>query len=285
MATNPFFSDQYYAATEDQLLYQDLIDESIQAKGIDMHYLPRTFTNFDELFGEDGLSKFTQAIVLEFFVENVQGWEGQGNFLSKFGLEIRDEATLTVSKRRFNEEVTTRNPDMIHPREGDLIVIPSPVDKRVRAFEITYVETNDPFMQLGKQYVYKLKVKNFEMNGETFDTGVDSIDEYDVKNSLAIAIELASGTGTFSVGETVYQGTVGAETWDGVVVSHIGNVLTVYGTSSDPDFVADIIGADSGAIWNPTETISGTANTYADNDIFEESDVVRFDESNPFSGF
>lgn len=283
MATNPFFADQYYAFTEDQALYQDLIDESIQAKGIDMHYLPRTLTNFDELFGEDGLSAFNQAIVLEFFVENVQGWEGQGSFLSKFGLEIRDEATLTVSKRRFQEEVTSRNPDMINPREGDLIVIPSPVDKRVRAFEITYVETNDPFMQLGKQYVYKLKVKNFEMNGESFETGVESIDEYDVKNSLAIAIELASGAGTYTVGETVYQGTVGSETWSGIVVSHINDTLTVYGTSSDPDYVADIIGADSGAIWNPTDKVSGTANTFADNDVFENSDVIVNDEHNPFT--
>lgn len=97
---------------------------------------------------------------------------------SKFGLEIRDQANVVVSKRRFEEEVTTSNPTIIRPREGDVLIMPVRYDKRVRAFEISYVENESVFYQLGDLPIYRLTIRNFEYSGEAFQTGIEAVDAY-----------------------------------------------------------------------------------------------------------
>lgn len=250
-----------------------------------MQYLPRTLTNFDPLFGEDALSRFDDAVTLEFFVDNVEGWGGEGNFLTKFGLEIRDEATLSVSRRRFAEEVTTSFADITRPREGDLIAFPSPIDRRLRMFEISYVETNEPFMQLGKQYIYKLKLRSFEMNGESFDTGIPTIDSFETANAIATTVQLVSGTGTFFEQETITQTVCGDVVWTGSVVTFIGNQLIISGATGDLNPNLPIVGSISGASWVLSEVTSETANTYAENTLYDESPVIKFDENDPFRTF
>ena len=156
MATNPYFESSYTATEADQELFNDLIVESIKVHGRDMYYLPRTLTNFDEFFGEDAISAFNDAVAVEFYLENVMGWEGEGKFFSKFGFELQEEAALIVARSRFREEVTSKFPHITVPRAGDVIVLPSELDKRRRAFEITYAAEESVFYQLGELYIWKL---------------------------------------------------------------------------------------------------------------------------------
>lgn len=282
MTTNNFFESSYTASQADQELFDSLIIESIQVHGRDMYYLPRTLTNFDEFFGEDAVSAFNDAVQVEFFLENVQGWEGDSKFLSKFGLEIRDEATLTIARTRFTEEVTSRFPDIRYPREGDIIVMPSPLDKRKRAFEISYVDGESVFYQLGELFIWSLKVRNFEYNGESFNTGLSDIDEYETTNSVATTITLGAGSGEFMVGETVEQ-----SNWSAMVVNSNGLTLTVITTKGILDTDSTITGSLSGAEWsveNVKDTNAqdgGADNAYIEN---AEQTIVDFSESNPFSG-
>lgn len=178
MSTNVYFEDLYKSPNQDQKLFESIIIESIQIHGRDFFYIPRTLTNFDSFFGEDSQSAFKQAFTLELYLENLQQWGDQGHFLSKFEVELRDSAYLVVSQARFAEVVTSNIPSIVRPREGDILAFPSEIDKRMRFFEITYVNNEDVFYQLGKLYTYKLTVKNFEYNGEEFNVGIDNLDTF-----------------------------------------------------------------------------------------------------------
>lgn len=177
MSTNTYFED-LYNSHEDQNLFEELIVECIKQYGRDFYYIPRTLTNFDSFFGEDSQSAFKSAFKVELYLENIQQWGDQGNFLSKFNVEIRDSAKLVVAQTRFKEVVTSQLPNIVRPREGDILAFPEEVDGRTRFFEITYVDKEDVFYQLGKLYTWAMTMKNFEYNGEEFATGVDNLDEF-----------------------------------------------------------------------------------------------------------
>ena len=223
MTTNSFFKQLYDTdSSSDQQLVEDLIVEMIQIHGTDFFYLPRTLKNFDSFFGEDQKSAFKSAYALEFYLESAQNWEGQGNILSKFGLEIREEATLCCSIKRF-EQVIGQQENISRPREGDIIAFPRSVDNSMRFFEITSVDNEEVFYQLGKIYVYKIRVKTFEYAGENIDTGNDSLDQYEDIHQLQMEIELEAGSHEFDSGEIVTQSTGFSAT----VVSCIDNILLV----------------------------------------------------------
>ena len=162
MATNHFFNPfPQGQITSEQLLVEDLVIEAMKIYGMDVFYLPRSSRDqVDYLFGEDTLKQYTSAFPIEMYLENVTGMDGEGDFISKFGLEIRDEVSLLVSRRRFAATVTQNRPN-----EGDLIYIPLVEN----FFEITFVEhENDQamFYTLGRGrganvYVYALKLKQF----------------------------------------------------------------------------------------------------------------------------
>ena len=172
MATNLFFNN--YAFSQEQNLIEDLIIESIQIYGYDCYYLPRTLVAEDTLFGEDTLSKFDNAYSLEMYVKSVDGFEGEGDFLSKFNIEIRDEMVLTVSQRRFGEEVDVFNTteDIGRPSEGDLIYFP--LNNKI--FEVKFVEHESIFYQMGSLQTYDLRCELFEYSHERLDTGINVID-------------------------------------------------------------------------------------------------------------
>ena len=178
MTTNAYFEGLYTAVDKDQRLFESLIIEAIKIHGRDFYYIPRTLTNFDSFFGEDSQSAFNSAFKIELYLENLQQWGDQGHFLSKFEVELRDSAYLVVSQSRFNEVITSNMPNIVRPREGDILAFPSTLDNRMRFFEISYVNNEDVFYQLGKLYTYKLTIKNFEYNGEQFDTGITSFDNF-----------------------------------------------------------------------------------------------------------
>ena len=168
------------------------------------------------------------------------------------------------------------------PREGDIVVFPPELDHRVRAFEISYVEGESVFYQLGELYVWKLKVRNFEYNGESFDTGHSGIDSYDMKNSIATVIDLTSGSGIFSVGENVVQ-----DNWSATVVmfDDATTMLTVNAVVGLFDESMPVTGESSGAVWTVDDVVNSTSNDpIADNKLINDSGIVNFSEKNPFSG-
>jgi hypothetical protein len=168
MPVNPYFKDY----SGEQNLAEDLTIETIKAMGRDMVYIPREKYNQDFLFGEQTGVNFKTGIPLEMYIDSVMGFQGQGDIASKFGIEIKDSVNLTVSKKRFIEEVQTRIPSITRPREGDLVFFPL-----ARAiFEINFVEHENPFYQLGKLYCYKLTCELFNYNREEMNTGNTDID-------------------------------------------------------------------------------------------------------------
>ena len=146
-----------------------------------MFYIPRTLVNKDELFGEDALSRFDDAYGIEMWMETQEGYEGEKELISRFGLEIRDETTFVVSRRRWDNTVSSDANLIVssRPDEGDLIYMPT-VKK---LFEISFVDHDDPFYQVDNLPVYKLYCRTFEYSSEVLDTGIYAIDDIETKRS------------------------------------------------------------------------------------------------------
>ena len=150
--------------------------------------MPRTLVNRDTIFDEDELSKFTQSYPLEMYMENVEGYDGEGDLFTRFGIEIRDQATFILSKRRW-EQMVDREEDSggtfqltARPAEGDLLYFP----KTKSLFENKLVEFQNPFYQLGKIYVFRMQCELFEYSSERLDTGDSAIDGIEDAQSLDI---------------------------------------------------------------------------------------------------
>jgi hypothetical protein len=181
MATN-FYLDHYQNKSEQNLI-EDLTIESIKFHGMDVIYIPRETFERDNIFGEDIRTKFGSNYMIEMYFESVDGFEGDGDFLSAFGMQIKDTASVVVSKRRFQEVVYGKT----RPMEGDLIYLPLSNG----LFEINYVEHENPFYQLGKLYTYKLTIELFTHSNEEFDTGQPNIDSIMIDHGLGKEIDPA----------------------------------------------------------------------------------------------
>lgn len=196
MPTNFYFqSGNTSGTTNEQRLLEDLIIESMKIYGHDVYYLPRTIANEDPILGEDPLSYFSQAYPIEMYLENTEGFEGEGELLTKFGFQFRSNATFVVAKRRW-EETVGRNAENLElpdrPAEGDLLFFA----KTNTFFQIDYVDFLNPFYQLGKIYTYRMACSVFEFSSETVETGIPEIDSVTGKitqNSLDWQIQLQSG--------------------------------------------------------------------------------------------
>ena len=175
MALNPHFLQ---GSRGEQRLIQSLVNEHLKIYGVDVTFIPRKFVNQSTIIEEVTASKFDDNFLIEAYVENYDGYAGAGDVLTKFGMSLRDEVTLVISKERFEEfiapfmdsgddfELSSR------PREGDLVFFPL----GQRLFEIKFVEHEEPFYQLGSNYVYKLKCELFEYEDEVIDTSIEAID-------------------------------------------------------------------------------------------------------------
>ena len=189
-------------SAQEQTFIENLIVESIEIYGQDIYYLPRTYVNRDTILGEVENSNFTQALAVRAYVNNVEGWEGQGELLSKFGVRIEDKTTFVFSREKFTSAVDDNAVLNVEgrPNEGDLIWFPS----TKHLFEIKFVEAERPFYQLGKGYVWECQCELFEYSDEDLDTGVAEIDA--IETAFANAIKLvmdAGGSGDFTVGEEI----------------------------------------------------------------------------------
>ena len=146
-----------------------------------MYYVPRTLNNKNEVYGEDDISSYDSATLVEFYIKNVDGFGGDGNFMSKFGLEIRDQVTFVIAKRVFDEEIGWAA-NYVRPREGDLIYFPL----NHKLFQIKYVDNKPIYYPMGALQTYELTCELFEYSGEQFNTGVADIDDIQDKLSLDI---------------------------------------------------------------------------------------------------
>jgi hypothetical protein len=172
MATNAFFNNQTYIP--EQTLLDDLCREMIQIYGMDVWYIIRNTQQgqeIDPLFEEAPNSTFTNAIPIEMYLNSYQGFGGPGDLVSKFGLDVPDELTLSVHRRRFAEDIGMPF-NLIRPQEGDLVYFPLTNG----VFEIRFVEHEATFYQTGALQTFELNLEKFEYNSEVFATGVQFID-------------------------------------------------------------------------------------------------------------
>ena len=176
MALNPFFQQ---GSTSEQNLVQSLINEQLQMYGVEVHYLPRKYANSNTIIKEVVESKFDDAYPIEAYVDSFDGYGENPTLLSKFGIQATNELTVTISKERFETYVSPLIEDKdnirlaTRPKEGDLIYFPL----GDRLFEIKYVEHEQPFYQLRKNYIYTLRCELFQYEDEVIDTGVGEIDD------------------------------------------------------------------------------------------------------------
>ena len=175
MALNPFFLQ---GSQSEQRLVQSLINEQLQIYGVEVTYIPRKFVRKQTIIKEVQSSAFDDNFLLEAYLNTYEGYSGQGDIMTKFGVSLRDEVTLTISRERFEDFISPfleSDEDYelaSRPREGDIIFFPL----GARLFEVKFVEHEEPFYQLGKNYVYQLKCELFEYEDEVIDTGIDIID-------------------------------------------------------------------------------------------------------------
>ena len=183
MPVNHYFQGGNGIGSEaEKRLYENLIIEGLKIYGQDVYYLPRTLVNRDLILGEDVASKFNAAYLAEMYMETTEGFAGQQEIINKFGVEIREDTTFMVSKRRWLDLVDDPATLIVsgRPNEGDIIYMPL----MNSFFEIQFVEDQEPFFQLGQLPVYKLRCTRFEYSSERLDTGVSDIDAAEDKYSL-----------------------------------------------------------------------------------------------------
>jgi hypothetical protein len=297
MPTNFFFNNfPANQVTSEQLLVEDLVIEAMQIHGMDVFYLPRMSQDVvDKLYGEDPVKQYRKAYAIEMYMENVTGMDGEGDFISKFGLEIRDEVSMLVSRRRF-----AATAEQLRPNEGDLVYIPMIQN----FFEITFVEhENDQAMfhtlgrgRGGNVYLYALKMKQFVFSEEIIDTGVDEIDlqirEHYKKTLIPIANTISSpwSTGTFLPDEIVYQGTsLSTATAQAIVYSYQPHselqVIRVKGNFVSGNVTGNTSGAFRGVeSANNLITMDDEFEDLYDNKTIQDeaSGIIDWTESNPF---
>ncbi len=281
MPTNTFFN---HAVATEQHLYEDLTVEALRMYGHEVYYLPREIVEEDKILGEDIQSRFSDSYLVEMYLENTEGFEGEGDLFSKFGVSIQEEASFILSLRSWERFISLDANVAVagRPNEGDLIYLPLSGS----LFEIRFVEDQDPFFQLGKLFVFKLKCSLFEYGGEDFDTGTSAdLVEADMAYSIEMTLAAAGGTGNYTLNENVTLG--------GVVVGEVITWLPITRQLTLKDLtktllVGDtLIGESSAAsyvIEDITDVMTMESSGQAENLEFEAQgdNYLDFSETNPF---
>ena len=293
MSTNLYFNNTTSHA--EQELINELTSEVIKIHGMDVFYLERTLVKEDLILGEDVLSKFTKIYEIEMYLKTTEGFGGEGDLVSKFGLDVRDEVIFTVHKDRF--ELAT---DLAKPREGDLIFLP--LNKGL--FEIKFVEHEQPFYQSGKNYSFDITCELYQYSQEELATGNTSIDDIEREQGYTIdLIMTAGGSGTFAIDEIIYQGTNASRTFEGTVVRWNEEADTVAGILARTLRLNDVSGSlaavattgvTSNAVWSLSSTTDSTGKADLDQELptdpnadnlefeIEADSILDFSENNPF---
>lgn len=287
MATSVYFNNYSAAVINQQRLMEDLVVESIKINGHDVKYMPReVYDSTDEIYGESVNSKFNRAYTMEMYLSNVEGYEGDGDFFSKFGLEIRDNSNFIVSRKTFEKYVPSTL--AARPREGDLIYVP--VLEKI--FEIKFVEEELMFFSLGKRqpYIFELRCELFRYSSENINTGDEDIDNTQNDNAYTVQLSMGNGSGNYMTFETVYQGAnvntatavAAVKEWNPTtkilevinIQGEFANTNTIIGVTSNASYVIatlDEMGNFVDYDHSDNRTIQDEANTFID-----------FSEVNPF---
>ena len=292
----------------EQMLYEDLIIESLQTYGQDTYYIPRSMIYEDEILNED-YSRYESSHIIEMYIANTEGFEGEGNLLSKFGIEIRDQATFIVSKMQFEKLVKTQSNDIAleRPREGDLIYLPLSNS----LFEIKFVEHEKPFYRLANLPTYQLQCELFEYNSEEFNTGIDDIDQFERDYASRVVAQISGGAFGFEVGERIRQ--YPSDPNGAYVVGEIAKYTPVENSSdaeieivaltNSDDTISPVLSTDGSNLYSDVDNsdtgwavtrvydvddygkyIPDSQDEFADNSAYENSgdEIIDFSTDNPF---
>lgn len=287
MATSVYFNNFSPSILNEKRLFEDLIVESIKIMGHDVKYLPReAYDADDDVLGENVTAKFSRAYTVEMYIANVEGYEGDGDFFSKFGLEVRESSNFVVSRRSFEKYIPSSI--AIRPREGDLIYVPT----LQQIFEIKFVENELMFKSLGKTdaYVYELRCETFRFSNENIETGDEEIDLIEMEASYTVRLQLGAGSGNYHSSEYVYQG---ADLATASIVAKVRNwdpttkVLDVINTKGAFVTGNNVIGHDSTAsyaIATKDDMPDIVIDDDSDNRVIQQeaSEFVDLTEFNPF---
>ena len=262
--------------------------------GFDAYYLPiENETDRDILYGEDPVKKFSSAFPIEFYLSSSMEYEGEKEFFSKFGLEIKNNVSIILSKRSFSQRVPQNT--FTRPREGDLIYVPF-LNGTGELFEIKFTNQTKDFFMLGRKipYFYELELEKFKYSNEIISTGVAGIDDTVTFSSYTISYTMgaAANNNNYQIKELVYQApddTHANATAVGTVQSWhpLDNTLTLTNVAGEfnPDQL--IIGSTSNAqymlvTYDPlTDNVRDDS---SDNFVIENqaNNIVDLTESNPF---
>jgi len=281
MPTNTFFN---HAVATEQHLYEDLVVESLRMYGHEVYYLPREIVEEDKILGEDIQSRFGDSYLVEMYLENTEGFEGEGDLFSKFGVSIQEEASFIISLRSWERFISLDNNLAVahRPNEGDLVYFPMSGS----LFEIRFVEDQDPFYQLGKLFVFKLKCSLFEYGGEDFDTGTSAdLVEADRAYSIEMTLAAAGGSGNYTINENVTKG--GVNVGEVITWLPITRTLTLKDLTTTLLVGDTLVGVDSAATYvieSITDVLSMESSGQAENLEFETQgdNYLDFSETNPF---
>ena len=276
MSTSVYFSR---GTQSEQWLYEDLLIEAIQIRGHEVFYLPRTLVNEDDLFGEDTLSKFSDAYSIEMWMENNEGFDGDKEILTRFGLEVRNEVTFVIARRRWEDTIASDDNLIINtrPNEGDLIWHPT----IQQMYEISFVDHDDPFYEIKNLPVYKLFCRTYEYSQERFDTDVAAIDSIeDDKSTDAYFYQISAEQSS----TTTYNQNIGLE--DGYLLideTDSDNIIGENETGFSSVLVENSDSLNSFFIISENYSIE-SIDTSSDNEFIgtEMVTVLDFTESNPF---
>jgi hypothetical protein len=290
MATSQYFNN--YGAQNEQRLFEDLIVESIQIMGFDGYYLPNdNDVSRDLLYGEDPLKRFVSAFPLELYLSSALEYTGEKEFFSKFGLEIKNNVSVILSKRTFSQRVPQSSFD--RPREGDLIYVPV-LNGTGELFEIKFVDHTKDFFTLGRKipYFYEMQLEKFKFSNEVIGTGISDIDIISVQDSYTINLDMQRSDASYLEKEIVFQsddGSYANANTVAVVSSWDKNTKTLHVTNIAGEFKlnANVIGQTSNAsimllAYDPLD-VTLTREVYDNKVIQTEADqIIDFSETNPF---
>jgi hypothetical protein len=312
MPTNVFFSP---SVQSEQFLYEDLIIEGLRIYGQDVLYIPREEVSSDEILNEE-YSRFRDAYAIEMYIANTEGFEGEGTLLSKFGLEIRDQATFVVARRRFQQlvEIDVNSLEDERPREGDLVYLPLANS----LFEIKFVEHEQPFYRLSDLPIFELRCELYESSSEQLDTGFSNVDQFERTHASRTVLSISGGSAGFEPGTEVFQFVQEESSDQELIVVHgeVADFVTTQEADSGQESTADLslVGVSStdgelrsfspslGNIfliddevdtgWEVLKEydLADTANNYISNDEFADNtqyeidadQILDFSQENPF---
>lgn len=285
-----------HGTKNEQLFHEDLVVESLHQYGQNFYYIPRTLVAKDEILGEDRLSKFKSAYSIEMYLENVDGFDGQGAFIQKFGLMMEQSATLVVARRRWDQLIGRFGRTIIpsRPCEGDLIYFPLTDG----LFEIKFVTHQDPFYQIGKLFVFKLQVELFQYASERMETGLKDIDDFEtlksfdtsiIKNGVVSEIKVtAPGAGYSNATVTIGNNWVASTPYsigDEICVSNRRYIVTTAGVSGTTEPTNT-----SGSVTNGTcvllyTGVRATATATIGNTVDSANTITYIAINNPGNGY